>query len=153
MLSKLLIDSLRENFYDKFDKLSGQSLYLKEAITDIEHHPGVKDLEESQRMDFEDNLYAVISSASVLGYYIGLQEGADIIQSLVSSDLPEKMLAAFGELVSNSCTPVSLRAHGGIFISAIVYMPCLSKCPYSPFTTFLICFSLIPYFLDSILAL
>lgn len=90
MLSKLLIDSLRENFYDKFDKLSGQSLYLKEAITDIEHHPGVKDLEESQRMDFEDNLYAVISSASVLGYYIGLQEGADIIQSLVSSDLPEK---------------------------------------------------------------
>ena len=100
MFSKLLIDSLRENFYDKFDKLSDQSLYLKEAITDIKHHPGVKDLEESQRMDFEDNLYAVISSASVLGYYIGLQEGADIIQSLTSSDLPEKMLAAFGELVS-----------------------------------------------------
>ena len=97
MLSKLLIDSLRENFYDKFDKLSDRSLYLKEAI---KHHPGVKDLEESQRMDFEDNLYAVISSASVLGYYIGLQEGADIIQSLTSSDLPEKMLAAFGELVS-----------------------------------------------------
>ena len=91
MLSKLLIDSLRENFYDKFDKLSDRSLYLKEAITDIKHHPGVKDLEESQRMDFEDNLYAVISSASVLGYYIGLQEGADIIQSLTSSDLPEKM--------------------------------------------------------------
>ena len=64
-------------------------------------HPGIKDLEESQRMDFEDNLYAVISSASVLGYYIGLQEGADIIQSLTSSDLPEKMLAAFGELVSS----------------------------------------------------
>ena len=41
MLSKLLIDSLRENFYDKFDKLSNRSLYLKEAITDIEHHPGV----------------------------------------------------------------------------------------------------------------
>ena len=43
MFSKLLIDSLRENFYDKFDKLSDQSLYLKEAITDIEHHPGIKD--------------------------------------------------------------------------------------------------------------
>lgn len=99
MLSKTVIDSMRDDFNEKFGRLSERSLYLKEAIAEIRGHiDGFKDITEDQKNTFSDDLYAVISSASILGYYIGLQEGASIIQVLSSADLPEKMLDAFGEL-------------------------------------------------------
>ena len=102
MFSKSVIDSLRENFNERFCVLSKRSIYLKEAITEIQNRPGIKELKGNAADSFEDDLYAVISSASMLGYYIGLQEGADLIHSLTADNLPEKMLEAFGELAPDS---------------------------------------------------
>lgn len=99
MLSKAVIDSMRDGFNERFGRLSERSTYLQEAVSDIKSNvctiPGMK---EEQQCTFEDDLYAVISSASMLGYYIGLQEGAGMIQALTSNNLPEMMLEAFGEL-------------------------------------------------------
>lgn len=106
MFSRPVIDSLRENFNEKFELLSSRSTFLTEAVTEIREHPGVKSLEGKGAVTFEDDLYAVISSASMLGYYIGLQEGADMIWTLTAGDLPEKMLDAFGELAP-SCSRMS----------------------------------------------
>lgn len=98
MFSKVVIDSMRDNFNETFGRLSMRSTYLKEAIENIRKLPGVKGLTPPQLGSFEDELYAVISASSLLGYYIGLQEGADMVRTLCSGDLPEKMLDAFGEL-------------------------------------------------------
>lgn len=98
MLNKLVIDSMRDNFNETFGRLSMRSTYLKEAIENVRKNPGIMSLTQAQRNDIEDELYVVMSASSVLGYYIGLQEGADMIQTLCSGDLPEKLLDAFGEL-------------------------------------------------------
>lgn len=99
MLDKAVIDSMRDNFNEKFGRLSERSTYMKEAVAAAKAHvTGIGKLSKEQLDTLEDNMWAVMSSASVLGYYIGLQEGADMIQTLTSADLPEKMLDAFGEL-------------------------------------------------------
>lgn len=106
MISKGIIDSMRDDFNEKFGRLSNRSRNLTEAIRAIKKQPGVKGLSNEHATLFEDNLYAIISAASVLGYYIGLQEGADMIQSLSSADLPEKLLDAFNELAHYGGSPL-----------------------------------------------
>lgn len=99
MLSKAVIDSMRDNFNEKFGRLSERSTYIKEAIGEAKAHISeCGKLTKEQADTLETDLWAIMSSASTLGYYIGLQEGVDIVQSLSSPDLPEKMLDAFGEL-------------------------------------------------------
>lgn len=107
MISKAVMDSMRDNFNEKFGRLSERSRYLKEMVNDIRTHTGsIKGITDEQRGTFEDDLWAVISSASLLGYYIGLQEGADMMRELSSADLPEKMLDAFGELAAYGGQPL-----------------------------------------------
>lgn len=99
MLSKAVIDSMRDNFNEKFGRLSERSIYIKEAIGEAKTHISeCGKLTKEQADTLETDLWAIMSSASTLGYYIGLQEGADMVQSLSAPDLPEKMLDAFGEL-------------------------------------------------------
>lgn len=107
MFDKAVIDSMRENFNDSFGRLSERSTYLKEAISEMrEHVSGFGKLTKEQADTLETDLWAVMGSASTLGYYIGLQEGADMVQSLSSPDFPEKMLAAFGELSRYGGRPI-----------------------------------------------
>ncbi|WP_455581128.1 hypothetical protein [Dysosmobacter sp.] len=99
MFSKAVIDSMRDNFNEKFGRLSERSSYLKEAVSEAKSHiSGIGKLTAEQADTLETDLWAIMSSASTLGYYIGLQEGADMVQSLSSPELPERMLEAFGEL-------------------------------------------------------
>lgn len=99
MFSKTVIDSMRDNFNEKFGRLSERSTYIQEAISEARAHISeCGKLTKEQEDTLETDLWAIMSSASTLGYYIGLQEGADMVQSLSSPDLPEKMLDAFGEL-------------------------------------------------------
>jgi len=106
MISKIVIDSMRDNFNEKFGRISNRSRSLKEAIEAIKKQKGIKGLSEEHVSLFEDNLYAIISAASVLGYYIGLQEGADMMQSLSSADLPERLMDAFDELTHYGGQPL-----------------------------------------------
>lgn len=99
MFDKVVIDSMRDNFNEKFGRLSERSTYLIEAISETKAHiSGLGKLTREQADTLETDLWAIMGSASTLGYYIGLQEGADMVQSLTAQDLPEKMMAAFGEL-------------------------------------------------------
>lgn len=99
MLSKAVIDSMRENFNEKFGRLSERSTYLREAVNEAKAHIVQLGKPTKEQVDtLETDMWAIMSSASLLGYYIGLQEGADMIQALTSADLPENMLDAFGEL-------------------------------------------------------
>lgn len=49
---------MRDDFNEKFGRLSERSLYLKEAITEIRGHiDGFKDITEDQKNTFSDDLY------------------------------------------------------------------------------------------------
>lgn len=107
MISKAVILSMQENFNEKFGQLSERSLYHKENVNLImTHTASIEGITDVQRSTFEDDLWAVVSSASQLGYYIGLQEGVDTMRALCSADLPEKILDAFGELDRHGRQPL-----------------------------------------------
>lgn len=99
MLSKRVLDALREEFHEEFGELSKRDDYIQRAKADAfaligSMAPNDRRLE----VDVDDAINGIVSSASLLGFYIGLRTGADMIKSLTSSQLPECVLAAYGEL-------------------------------------------------------
>ena len=99
MLSKRVLDALREEFHEEFGELSKRDNYIQRAKADAfaligSMAPNDRRLE----VDVDDAINGIVSSASLLGFYIGLRTGADMIKSLTSSQLPECVLAAYGEL-------------------------------------------------------
>jgi len=49
--------------------------------------------------DISDAVCRLITATSALGYYIGLSDGADMMNSLMQPNLPERLLEARGELM------------------------------------------------------
>ena len=99
MLSKRVLDALREEFHEEFGELSKSDDYIQRTKADAfaligSMAPNDRRLE----VDVDDAINGIVSSASLLGFYIGLKTGADMIKSLTSSQLPECVLAAYGEL-------------------------------------------------------
>ena len=70
MLSKRVLDALREQFHEEFGELSERDSYIKRMKAD----------------------------AFALGFYIGVQTGADMERHISDSKLPEQILNAFQEL-------------------------------------------------------
>ena len=99
MLSKRVLDALREEFHEEFGELSERDDYIQRTKADAfaligNMAPNDKRLE----VDVDDAINGIVSSASLLGFYIGLRTGADMIKSLTSSQFPECILTAYGEL-------------------------------------------------------
>lgn len=99
MLSKRVLDALREEFHEEFGELSKRDDYIQRMKADAfaligSMAPNDKRLE----VDVDDAINGIVSSASLLGFYIGLKTGADMIKSLTNSQFPECVLAAYGEL-------------------------------------------------------
>ena len=99
MLSKRVLDALREEFHEEFGELSERDDYIQRMKADAfaligSMAPNDRRLE----VNIDDAINGIVSSASLLGFYIGLKTGADMIKSLTSSQFPECVLAAYGEL-------------------------------------------------------
>lgn len=98
MFTKDMIVAMIDDFYKYMDSLSGHSIYLNEAMEDVRQRlRKYPQATENEMRGLDDDLGAVVQSSALLGYYIGLQKGADFIQTLSSLNLPEKMLKAFKE--------------------------------------------------------
>ncbi len=98
MFTKDMIAAMIDDFYKHMDTLNEHSIYLKEAMEDVRKRLGkYPQATENEMNGLNDDLVAVVQSSALLGYYIGLQKGADFIQTLSSPNLPEQMLKAFGE--------------------------------------------------------
>ena len=100
MFSKEVVDGLTFGFHEKFDGLRKKDSDMKESTEELLTLIGsnVTNLKRF-RTDIEDAMSAIITASSCLGYYIGLNDGAIMLNSLIQPNLPERMLKVRGELL------------------------------------------------------
>lgn len=99
MLSKRVLDALREEFHEEFGELSERDSYIQRMKADAfaligSMAPNDRRLE----VEVDDAITGIVSASSLLGFYIGLKTGADMERHISDSKLPERVLEAFGEL-------------------------------------------------------
>ncbi len=99
MLSKKVMDAMRDEFNEEFEKLSEKDSYIQQMKADAFALIGSMVPNDTRvTANIEDAITGIISASSLLGFYIGLRSGADMMNSLTSDNFPQKFLAAFGEL-------------------------------------------------------
>ena len=95
MLSKRVLDALREQFHEEFGELSERDSYIKRMKALI---GSMTPNDRRLRCEVDDAINGIVSASSLLGFYIGVQTGADMERHISDSKLPEQILNAFQEL-------------------------------------------------------
>lgn len=99
MLSKRVLDALREQFHEEFGELSERDSYIKRMKADAFALIGsMAPNDRRLRCEVDDAINGIVSASSLLGFYIGVQTGADMERHISDSKLPEQILNAFQEL-------------------------------------------------------
>lgn len=99
MLSKKVLDALRDEFNDEFGRLSEKDSYIQQMKADAFALIGsMAPNDRRLGYDVDDAITGIVSASSLLGFYIGLKTGADIERHISDSKFPEYVLEAFGEL-------------------------------------------------------
>lgn len=98
MLSKRVLDALREEFNEEFGELSERDSYIQQMKADAfaligSMAPNDRRLE----VEVDDAITGVASASSLLGFYIGLKTGADMERHISDSKFPEQILKVFRE--------------------------------------------------------
>lgn len=99
MMSRRVLDALREQFHDDFGELSERDGYIQRMKANAfaligSMAPNDRRLET----DVEDAITGIVTASSLLGFYIGLRTGADIVQNISDSKFPERVLEMLGDL-------------------------------------------------------
>lgn len=99
MMSRRVLDALREQFHDDFGELSGRNGYIQRMKADAfaligSMAPNDRRLET----DVEDAITGIVTASSLLGFYIGLRTGADMERNISDLKFPEQVLKVFGDL-------------------------------------------------------
>ena len=99
MLSKRVLDALREEFNDEFFELSERDDYIQRMKADAFALIGSMAPNDGRlECEVDDAITGIVTASSLLGFYIGLKTGADMERHISDSKFPEHVLAAFGEL-------------------------------------------------------
>ena len=99
MLSRRVLDALREQFHDEFGELSERDGYIQRMKAEVFALISGMALNDKQlELDVEDAVTGIVASSSLLGFYIGLRTGADMERNISDHNLPEQILKAFGEV-------------------------------------------------------
>ena len=118
MLSKKVLDALREQFHEEFGELSERDGYIQRVKADAfaligSMAPNDRRLE----VEVDDAITGIVSASSLLGFYIGLKTGADVERYISDSRLPEQILKGIRNLKNNLVsTPVISRDNGGLSV-------------------------------------
>ena len=99
MMSKRVLDALREQFHEDFGELSERDGYIQRMKADAfaligSMAPNDRRLET----DVADAITGIVTSSSLLGFYIGLKTGADVERYISDFRLPEQILKVYQEL-------------------------------------------------------
>lgn len=99
MLSKRVLDALREEFHEEFGELNERDDYIQRMKADAfaligSMAPNDRRLE----VEVDDAITGIVTASSLLGFYIGLKTGADMERHISDSKFPEHVLEVFGEL-------------------------------------------------------
>jgi len=99
MLSKRVLDALREEFHEEFGELSERDDYIQRMKADAFALIGsIAPNDRRLECEVDDAITGIVSASSLLGFYIGLKTGADMERHISSSKFPEQVLKVFWEL-------------------------------------------------------
>lgn len=93
MFNRMIADSIRQSFDDKFSKISESNkeiLNSTQKILDIASNECR--LSDNKMNALEDAITEVICASSIIGYFIGIKDGADVINSITKDTFPEYLL-------------------------------------------------------------
>lgn len=99
MLSRKVLDALREEFHEGFGELSERDDYIQRMKADAFALIGSM-VPNDRRLELEvdDAITGIVSASSLLGFYIGLKTGADMERHISDATFPEQVLKVFREL-------------------------------------------------------
>lgn len=93
MFNKIIADSIRQSFDDKFSKISENDKEILNSTQKILDIVGNEcRLTDNKMNALEDAITEVICAASIIGYFIGIKDGADVISSITKETFPEYLL-------------------------------------------------------------
>lgn len=99
MLSKRVLDALREEFHEEFGELSERDDYIQRIKADAFALIGSMAPDDRRlEVEVDDAITGVVTASSLLGFYIGLKTGADMERHISDSKFPEQVLKVFREL-------------------------------------------------------
>ena len=99
MLSRKVLDALRDEFNDEFGELSEKDSYIQQMKADAFALIGsMAPNDRRLKYEVDDAITGIVAASSLLGFYIGLKTGADMERHISDSKFPECVLEAFGEL-------------------------------------------------------
>ena len=99
MLSRKVLDALRDEFNEEFGELSEKDRYIQQMKADAFALIGSM-APNDRRLEVEvyDAIDGIVSASFLLGFYIGLKTGADMERHISDSKFPEQVLKVFREL-------------------------------------------------------
>ena len=99
MLSKRVLDALREEFHEEFGELSVRDEYIQRMKADAFALIGsMAPNDRRLKYEVDDAITGIVAASSLLGFYIGLKTGADMERHISDSRFPEQVLKVFREL-------------------------------------------------------
>ena len=99
MLSRKVLDALRDEFNDEFGELSEKDSYIQQMKADAFRL--ISSMARNDRrleLEVDDAITGIVSASFLLGFYIGLKTGADMERHISDSSFPEQVLKVFREL-------------------------------------------------------
>lgn len=98
MLSRRVLDALREQFDAEFGELSERDDYLQQMKADTFALVGsMAPNDRRLETDVDDAINGIVAAASALGFYIGMRTGADMTKSLSNPQFPQQILEFTGD--------------------------------------------------------
>ena len=97
MLSKRVLDALREEFHDEFGELSERDDYIQRMADAFALIGSMAPNDRRLEVEVDDAITGIVSASSLLGFYIGLKTGADMERHISDSKFPEQILKVFRE--------------------------------------------------------
>ena len=99
MLSRKVLDALRDEFNDEFGELSEKDSYIQQMKADAFALIGsMAPNDRRLKYEVDDAITGIVAASSLLGFYIGLRTGADMERNISDLKFPEQVLKVFGDL-------------------------------------------------------
>ncbi len=84
MLSRKVLDALRDEFNDEFGELSEKDSYIQQMKADAFALIGsMAPNDRRLKYEVDDAITGIVAASSLLGFYIGLKTGAEDRKSVV----------------------------------------------------------------------
>lgn len=100
MLDKEVIDAIRSSFHTRFELMQQQDSRTAGAFESLSQTLCGNIDDRNTAEEIKEEINNTMTEASVLAYYIGIQDGAKLVASLGNGQFVTDILAAAGELTS-----------------------------------------------------